>query len=57
MMLFFELILQEIIVPSGAATRGGAGEPPCGRCDVILNYIYTNTTKLVLHLFYLVRLD
>jgi len=28
-----------------------------GKCDVIFRYIYTNTTKLILYLSYLVRLD
>jgi len=27
-----------------------------GKCDVIFSYIYTNTTKLVILLSYLVRL-
>jgi len=29
----------------------------CGKCDVIFCYIYTNISKLILHLSYLVRLD
>jgi len=29
----------------------------CGKCDIILSYIYAYTTKLELHLSYLVRLD
>jgi len=37
--------------------HGGGGSPLCSKCDVIFSYIYTNTTKLGLHLFYLVRLD
>jgi len=28
-----------------------------GKYDVIFSYIYTNGTKLVLHLSYLIRLD
>jgi len=35
----------------------GVRTPLCGKCDVIFSYIYMNTTKLVLHLFHLVRLD
>jgi len=31
--------------------------PLCGKRNVIFSYIYTNTTKLLLHLSYLVRLD
>jgi len=46
---------------SGVTTRvGGVGvrtNPLCGKCDVTYSYSYTNTTKLVLHLSYLVRLD
>jgi len=33
------------------------GTPFCGKCDVIFSYIYANTTKLVLHLSYLIRSD
>jgi len=41
-----------------AQPRGGVVDSPlCGKCDVTLSYIYTNTTKLGLHLSYLVRLD
>jgi len=51
----------ELVLFSGVATEGfwgGGLEPPsCGKCDVIFSYIYTNTTKLVFHLSYLVRLD
>jgi len=35
----------------------GVRTPLCGKCDVMFSYIYTNTTKLVLHLSYLVRVD
>jgi len=35
----------------------GLKNPFCGKCDVIFSYIYTNTTKLVFHISYLVRLD
>jgi len=41
------------------ATSGGAirSSPPlCSNCD-IFSYMYTNTTKLVLHLSCFVRLD
>jgi len=35
----------------------GVRIPVCGKCDAIFSYIYANTTKLVLYLSYLVRLD
>jgi len=43
----------------GGGGGGGGGKTLFrGKCDVIFSYIYTNTTtKLVLHLPYLVRLD
>jgi len=37
-----------------AQWRGHGG---LGKCDVTFSYNYTNTTKLVLYLSYLVRLD
>jgi len=41
----------------GVTTGEGANlPPPCGKCNVIFRYIYMSTTKLVLHLSYLVRL-
>jgi len=50
-------IVQSLLFPvSGVATRE-VSPPLCGKCDVIFSYIYTNTTKLVFHLSYLVRLD
>jgi len=36
----------------------GSDVGPCGKCDdVVFRYIYTNTTKIVLRLSFLVRLD
>jgi len=43
------------IQTSGEAT--GVRTTLCYKCDVIFSYIYTNTTKCVIHLSYLVRLD
>jgi len=45
---------------SGTGSHEGRGLEPlpfCGKYDVIFSYIYSNATKLVLHLSYLVRLD
>jgi len=40
---------------SGVAT--GRRTPICGKCEIIFSYIYTNTTKLVLNVSFLARLD
>jgi len=54
----FPQILALLLPSSGVATGGlGVRTPLCDKNDVKFSYIYTNTTKLVLHLSYLVRLD
>jgi len=47
-------------IPKGGGGGGGGGgglTPFCCKCDVIFSYIYTKSTKLILNLSYLVRLD
>jgi len=45
-----------LVLGSGVATERGV-TPLFGKCNFIFTYIYTNITKLVLHLSYLLRLD